>query len=56
MVKQRRGMARREFLQSAGLTAGAVALAGFAPTALWAGEKMGAQLIGKQAGTSIVHN
>ena len=54
MVKKQRGMARREFLQSAGLTAGAVALAGFAPTALWAGEKLGAQLIGKLEGPELV--
>jgi len=54
MVKKRRGMARREFLQRAGLTAGAVALAGFAPTALWAGEKLGAQLIGKLEGPELV--
>ena len=54
MVKKQRGMARREFLQSAGLTAGAIALAGFAPTALWAGEKLGAQLIGKLEGPELV--
>jgi len=54
MVKKRRGMARREFLQSAGLTAGAVALAGYAPTALWAGERLGAQLIGKLEGPELV--
>jgi len=54
MVKKRRGMARREFLQSAGLTAGAVAMAGFAPTALWAGERLGAQLIGKLEGPELV--
>ncbi|HEX7549459.1 MAG TPA: ABC transporter substrate-binding protein [Candidatus Methylomirabilis sp.] len=58
MAKKQAGMTRREFLRNTGLATGAVALAGLAPTTTLtaqAGEqKIGAQLIGKLEGPSLI--
>ena len=53
MSQKRKGMTRREFLRDAALATGTVALAGVVP-AQAAEQKLGAQLIGKLEGPTII--
>jgi peptide/nickel transport system substrate-binding protein len=57
MSRKRNGISRREFLEHAALTSGALTLAGMGPGLAWAGQaepKLGAQLIGKLEGPEII--
>ena len=58
MSQKRGGMSRREFMERTVMATGAITLAGLAPTATLAGQageqKIGAQLIGKLEGPSLV--
>lgn len=60
MAHHRRGITRREFLRNTSLAAGAVSLAGLAPTLVRAGQaseaKLGAQFIGKLEGPEIIRD